>query len=245
MRALLTTSLTLTTLLTLTSAAALQNAIIVIEASHGGAGQDLTNTTITVPFTATYTNSSALDEVSTLYIVDSTGGIPLDSISCTPYLHADGTGDAGLAFTSHNPSELSTNTVQVGSIVCITTHISYAPPGGPPGGPEPLTTSSASASSNLTKTLTSRRATVTGATSTLVKTTSAAAGTTAMQQSTVTSVVSPSSSAASATGGSGETSTTASASASLTSGNAASGLGLGSEFYGGLALAGFGLAFAL
>lgn len=76
------------------------------------------------------------------------------------------------------------------------------------------------------------------ATSTLVKTTSADG----MGASTVTSVV---------TGGGGngpsETggSNTASASASSSSGNAASGISLGSEFFGGLALAGFGLAFAL
>ena len=38
---------------------------------------------------------------------------------------------------------------------------------------------------------------------------------------------------------------TASASVSQTSGNAASGIMLGSEFFGGLALAGFGIAFVL
>ncbi|KAK5164873.1 uncharacterized protein LTR77_009537 [Saxophila tyrrhenica] len=229
--------------------AALQNAIIIVSASHGGAGQDITNTTITVPMSQTYTNPKVLDEVSTLYIANSTG-VPAASVTCTPYRNPDGTGDAGLAFTVEDPSELSTNTVQVGSIVCITTDISLAPPSGPPGGPVPLSSSSAVASSILTKTLSSKHATKTtgggggAVTSTSVKTRSAG-GTAETSESTVTSMVSASGSPSRATGAAGGASNTASASTSSTSGNAASGIGLGSEFYGGLALAGFGLAFVL
>ncbi|KAF2725425.1 hypothetical protein K431DRAFT_280783 [Polychaeton citri CBS 116435] len=96
-----------------------QTATITIEASHGGAGSDLTNTTITVPIGVVYTNSSALDEVSYLFLTGAEG-VPVDSITCTPYISANGTGSGGLPFNSTSPSYLSTNTVQVGSIVCRT-----------------------------------------------------------------------------------------------------------------------------
>ncbi|KAI0842195.1 hypothetical protein F5Y06DRAFT_259224 [Hypoxylon sp. FL0890] len=99
--------------------AAAPSAIINVEASHGGAGNDLTNNTITVPIDTTYTNPPVLDTVSTLYLIGATG-VSSDSITCTPYKSADGTGDHGLPFTSKTPSFLSTNTVQVGSIVCHT-----------------------------------------------------------------------------------------------------------------------------
>ncbi|KAI1143542.1 hypothetical protein F5Y05DRAFT_368952 [Hypoxylon sp. FL0543] len=96
------------------------SAIINVEASHGGAGNGLTNTTITVPIDTTYTNPADLNAVSTLYLVGSTPGVAVDSITCTPYKSTDGTGSHGLPFTSKTPSRLSTNTVQVGSIVCHT-----------------------------------------------------------------------------------------------------------------------------
>ena len=113
-------------LLAFSQAQQLPAAIVVIEASHGGAGQDLTNTTVTIPLTQTYVNHTSLDAVSTLYLVDARG-VPLNSVSCTPFKHADGTGKGGLTFDSTNPSFLSTNTVQVGSIVCISTSIQLAP----------------------------------------------------------------------------------------------------------------------
>ncbi|KAI3325584.1 hypothetical protein HD806DRAFT_533247 [Xylariaceae sp. AK1471] len=93
-----------------------QEAVIVIEASHHGAGSDLTNTTITVPIDGTvYTNTEALAEVSSLYLLSP------ESVICTPYKNEDGTGTGGLPFTVGNPSRLSTNTVVVGSIVCTST----------------------------------------------------------------------------------------------------------------------------
>ncbi|KAI0876200.1 hypothetical protein GGS24DRAFT_452321 [Hypoxylon argillaceum] len=88
-------------------------AIVVVEASHGGAGSDLTNTTIVVPVGPVYTNDAVLDTVSTLYLLSPS------TVTCTPYKLADGTGTSGLPFTVGHPSLLSTNTVQVGSLVCL------------------------------------------------------------------------------------------------------------------------------
>ncbi|KAI1826269.1 hypothetical protein F4861DRAFT_497685 [Xylaria intraflava] len=85
---------------------------IVVEASHGGAGSGLTNTTITVPVGPLYTNKAALAAVSTLYLLDD------ETVSCIPYQSEDGTGTHGLPFTVGHPSFLSTNTVVVGSIRC-------------------------------------------------------------------------------------------------------------------------------
>ncbi|KAI1768330.1 hypothetical protein GGR53DRAFT_439372 [Hypoxylon sp. FL1150] len=101
-------------------AAAAGNALVTVEASHGGAGNGLTNTTISIPIGVTYAGNPALEEVSTLYLVGSTSGVPVDSITCTPYKSTDGTGTHGLPFTSKVPSRLSTNTVVVGSIKCET-----------------------------------------------------------------------------------------------------------------------------
>ncbi|KAI4602818.1 hypothetical protein KJ359_008038 [Pestalotiopsis sp. 9143b] len=92
-------------------------ATIVIEASHGGAGSDLTNTTISVPIGPVYTNEQALAEVSTLYLTGA-DGVDVTTVTCTPYKAENGTGTGGLPFTSSKPSYLSTNTVVVGSIVC-------------------------------------------------------------------------------------------------------------------------------
>ncbi|KAI4868596.1 hypothetical protein F4820DRAFT_445009 [Hypoxylon rubiginosum] len=99
-------------------AAAAGNAIITIEASHGGAGSGLTNTTISVPIGEIYTGNKAMETVSTLYLVGTTGDVALDSVTCTPYKANDATGSHGLPFTSKTPSYLSTNTVVVGSILC-------------------------------------------------------------------------------------------------------------------------------
>lgn len=103
-----------------TAATALaQTATVVIEASHGGAGSDLTNTTITVPLNTRYTNS-ALQVVSTFYLTGA-NGVDVDSITCTPYRYSNLTGMGGLPFTSTKPSFLSTNTVSVGSLLCKST----------------------------------------------------------------------------------------------------------------------------
>jgi hypothetical protein len=96
-----------------TSTTSCQDALIIIEASHGGAGNGLTNTTITVPIGTVYTNPDALDEVSTLYLLSP------ESTTCTPYKLSNGTGSSGLPFTVGHPSYLSTNTVVVGSIACV------------------------------------------------------------------------------------------------------------------------------
>ncbi|KAI1339046.1 hypothetical protein F5Y15DRAFT_92075 [Xylariaceae sp. FL0016] len=95
-------------------------ALVTAEASHGGAGNDLTNTTFTVPIGQLYANPDVLDVVSTLYLVGGGGGAPLDATTCTPYQADNGTGVGGLPFDADTPSFLSTNTVQVGSIVCFT-----------------------------------------------------------------------------------------------------------------------------
>ena len=196
------------------SALAQKEATVTIEASHGGAGNGLTNTTIDVIINKPYHNATILDEVSTLFLRGATG-VPLDSITCTPFKNADGSGDSGLPFNSTSPSYVSTNTIQIGSIVCITTHIEMAPPGG-------LASSSSVAP-----------------TTTLVTTKTPAS------QTTVTSEVT---SRATETSGSqpiGASSTTSGGGAAASTGNAASCIALSGELFGGLALAGFGLAFAL
>lgn len=104
---------TLLALATATTALA-QSAIVTIEASHGGAGNGLTNTTITVPLNARYTNP-ALQTVSTLYLTGA-NGVDITSITCEPFTYNNMTGPAN--FTSTRPSLLSTNTVQVGSLLC-------------------------------------------------------------------------------------------------------------------------------
>ena len=219
-------------LLTLTHAQKAPAAIVTIEASHGGAGGYITYDNVTVPLTATYTNESVLDTVSTLHLVDSINS-PLNSITCTPFRYANGTGDAGLAFTSGKPSFLSTNTVQVGSIVCISTDILQAPPGAPPGfGP--------SSSHSRTRTRTRQH---------ITRTRTAGAETTATSTLVQTTVVESGAQSASPTSDAAATTTSASATTSSgvaqQSGNAASALSLPGELFGGLAIAGFGLAFAL
>lgn len=109
--------------------------IINVEASHGGAGSGLTNTTVNMPWGEVYTNKTALDAVSTLYLIGTTSqDLPAGSIYCIPYKNTDGytlssrqakppltllsTGSHGLLFDLYEASRLSTNTVQVGSITC-------------------------------------------------------------------------------------------------------------------------------
>lgn len=67
----------------------------------------------------------ALDHVSELYL-SSVEVVPLETVTCTPYLYTDGTGRRGLPFFEDNPGLLSTNTVRVGSIYCSSSQLSYA-----------------------------------------------------------------------------------------------------------------------
>jgi opacity protein-like surface antigen len=101
------------------AALAWDNAAIVIVEAHNGLHS--TNSTIAVEFGHVYAGGGALHEVSTLYLGD-TIGAPFDSVTCTPHHASNGQGTGGRPFNSTSPSFLSTNTVVVGSIVCITTH---------------------------------------------------------------------------------------------------------------------------
>lgn len=113
-----TTAFALSAAALATAASAQKTAQITIEASHGGAGSGLTNTTVEVPIGPVYTNAEALAAVSTLYLTGAEG-VPVDHVTCTPYHATNGEGSGGLPFTSASPSRLSTNTVQVGSIQCV------------------------------------------------------------------------------------------------------------------------------
>ena len=75
------------------------------------------NSTVPVPIGQVFSGDAALDAVSTLYLTGSTG-VSIDTITCTPYLYADGTGDRGEPFSFGKPSRLDLNTVVVGSLVC-------------------------------------------------------------------------------------------------------------------------------
>jgi hypothetical protein len=96
-----------------------EKAIIIVEASHGGAGSGLTNATLSVDMGPIFTGDDALKAVSSLYLVGAIG-VDVDAVTCTPFKNTDGTGTGGLPFNSTTPSRLSTNTVVVGSIVCNT-----------------------------------------------------------------------------------------------------------------------------
>ncbi|KAI2471197.1 hypothetical protein F4781DRAFT_127915 [Annulohypoxylon bovei var. microspora] len=93
-------------------------AIINVESSHGGAGNGLKNVTIHVGFGSVYSGNPVLNEVSTLYIIGTIKEPSIDSVVCHAFKSTDGTGNSGPAFTAKEPRRLSTNTVQVGSIVC-------------------------------------------------------------------------------------------------------------------------------
>ena len=98
-----------------------QTAGITITASHGGAGNGLTNTTISVPIGQIYTNPSVLDTVSYLYLVSS-NGVDVNSITCQAYMDQAATRPGGQPFSFGKPSFLDLNTVQVGSLVCNSTN---------------------------------------------------------------------------------------------------------------------------
>ncbi|CAJ2500600.1 Uu.00g034530.m01.CDS01 [Anthostomella pinea] len=104
------------------------------------------NTTVLIPIGSVYTSESNLTAVSTLYLTGASP-VPVESVTCTPYQSTDGTGTSGLPFTVESPSFLSTNTVQVGSILCEST--------------ESSDTSSSSPSSSLAQTFVSLTTTAT------------------------------------------------------------------------------------
>ncbi|TGJ83800.1 hypothetical protein E0Z10_g4963 [Xylaria hypoxylon] len=90
----------------------LLQAIIVIEASHGGPGTNATNSTISVPVGPLYRNKTALAEVSTLYLVNDR------RLSCIPYMADIATGPHGFPFAVGYPAVMSNDTVTVGCILC-------------------------------------------------------------------------------------------------------------------------------
>ncbi|KAK3109962.1 hypothetical protein LTR53_016229 [Teratosphaeriaceae sp. CCFEE 6253] len=239
------------------------SASVTIEASHGGAGSGLTNTTITVPLNTTYSDP-ALDTVSSLYLTGATGSA-VESITCTPYRYANGTGAGGLPFTYGAPSRLSTNTVQVGSIVCVSSASSTTSSNGT-GVAATLSSISATssaytnASTSSTTSLSSSTSTASGSasttplvgvgmTSTLLTTIipSAGASNTLPITSTITSVVgaptgTPPTVTTTPSAQSASSSTTTSAAAGLSTGNAADSLPVTEGAWFGLAIAALGLA---
>ncbi|KAK3678825.1 hypothetical protein LTR78_001278 [Recurvomyces mirabilis] len=239
---------------------------VTITASHGGAGSGLTNSTISIPLNHTYTNA-LLDEVSYLYLT-SAQGVDLNSITCQPYRDANGTMAAGPSFKAGQPAFLSTNTVQVGSIICVgdgTTTSSSTPTNTPntstsSGAPATTPTLSTTTTTSIPSSASnpqSNPATGPGnaATSTFVTTTmlpNGHSGGSTAALSTITSIVGAPAisgpSTASGSGGSAGTSSpssTAPASAGLQSASGASeGLAALSEegAWFGLAIAGLGVA---
>ncbi|KAI3340169.1 hypothetical protein F4824DRAFT_454272 [Ustulina deusta] len=89
-----------------------QSATVVVETAHGGAYNDRTNRTISVPIGPVYTNEDALVAVSTLYLLGP------ETATCTPFKDEAATVNGGLPFYVGHPSLLSTNSVVVGSLVC-------------------------------------------------------------------------------------------------------------------------------
>lgn len=85
-----------------------------VEAIHQGGESENTNETITVPVGQVYRNTSVLNSVSTLYLLDNA------AVTCIPYLSAMPTGPHGHPFTVGHPAVLSEGgaPVAVGNIVC-------------------------------------------------------------------------------------------------------------------------------
>ncbi|KAI1096111.1 hypothetical protein F5B19DRAFT_220895 [Rostrohypoxylon terebratum] len=94
-------------------------ALLHIESSHGGAGNGLRNVTVEVTINKVFNHDSALDEVSSIYLIGTTEGVPIKSVVCYSYKNEDATGDRSTPITAYEPARLSTNTVQVGSIECL------------------------------------------------------------------------------------------------------------------------------
>lgn len=93
-------------------------ATIEVEVLSGGTHQSASN--ITVPLDEVYTNPEILDKVSTLSVVYYDGNGDL-TIYCRPFKATNGKGDFATTFSNgeEGPAYLSTNTVVVGSIVCL------------------------------------------------------------------------------------------------------------------------------
>ncbi|KAI0135630.1 hypothetical protein F4814DRAFT_31160 [Daldinia grandis] len=89
---------------------------VIVESSHGGAGNGLVNKTLLVPFEGPY-KSSVLNEVSTLYLTGASQ-VDVNTVVCQPHKNEDGSDTAAKTFDVNNPSYLSTNTVVIGSITC-------------------------------------------------------------------------------------------------------------------------------
>ncbi|KAI0903519.1 hypothetical protein F4823DRAFT_568613 [Ustulina deusta] len=92
-----------------------ERATVVVETFHreDGAGRRDTNATILVPVGELYRNRSALNEVSTLYLLDD------EAVTCIPYISEIPTGPHGHPFTVGHPSVLSSDSaVIVGNILC-------------------------------------------------------------------------------------------------------------------------------
>lgn len=177
-------SRTATVILAAATTIAAQSVVVIIEASHGGAGNGLTNNSITVPLSTYYTDPK-LDAVSTLYLTQASD-VELDAVTCTPYRNANGSGSAGLPFNSTRPSFISTNTEQIGSVFCISSAGNSTSSGVPSQAPTfPNSTTTAHTSVLLT-TVSGSVAKVSPTTFTSVETFSGANGPTT---STYTSVV--------------------------------------------------------
>lgn len=85
-----------------------------------------TNTTVTAYLGEVFTDTAALNQVSTLYLTGLTNAeISLDTIVCTPYKDVEASVRGGLPFFEGSPALLSTNEVVVGSIYCSSTALGY------------------------------------------------------------------------------------------------------------------------
>ncbi|KAF3771216.1 hypothetical protein M406DRAFT_354736 [Cryphonectria parasitica EP155] len=85
------------------------------------------NTTLTLFLGEVFTDSTALNQVSTLYLTGlSNAELSIDTIVCTPYKDAEASVIGGLPFYAASPAAfLSTNEVVIGSIYCSSTGLSY------------------------------------------------------------------------------------------------------------------------
>lgn len=176
------------------STVAAQDVIVIIEASHGGAGNGLTNTSITVPLNIYYTDPK-LDAVSTLYLTQA-NDVALDAVTCTPYRNANASGSAGLPFNSTTPSFISTNTQQIGSLFCTSSTSNSTSSGVPSQTPTfPNSTTTAHTSVLLT-TVSGSVAKVTPTTLTSIATFSGPSGPTTSTYTSVVNVPAPTSTSA-------------------------------------------------
>lgn len=227
-----------------------QTAIITIAASHGGAGSNITNRTLTIELNIPYIGPE-LNAVSTLYLTGGTG-VPLDSLTCQAFQDEEANVLGGNPFNSTTPALLSTNTVRVGSVLCLTNYIAAAP-GVANFSTSIVATATRNSSAGSAPTSSSRTRTGGAPAVTSVYVTTRSQEGEEPTQSTVTSVFVPSDSQATPTGdaGSGDEdaqttdSATASASPGLSEENVASGKAWDAQIYGAMAVAWMGVAYVL